>query len=64
MAVWEPDVQNYLGFPEGILWRRNLLHRGRKQAERYNVDFVQDEILDAIRTNDVFQLRGKDRPIM
>jgi thioredoxin reductase (NADPH) len=58
MAVWEPDVQNYLGFPEGI-GGEELLHRGRKQAERYNVEFVQDEILDAIRTNDVFQLRGR-----
>jgi thioredoxin reductase (NADPH) len=58
MAVWEPDVQNYLGFPEGV-GGEELLHRGRKQAERYNVDFVKDEILDAIRTNDTFQLRGK-----
>ncbi|MDB6032273.1 MAG: putative Thioredoxin-disulfide reductase [Verrucomicrobiales bacterium] len=58
MAVWEPDVQNYLGFPEGI-GGEELLHRGRKQAERYNIEFAEDEILDAIRTNDVFQLRGR-----
>jgi thioredoxin reductase (NADPH) len=58
MAAWEPDVQNYLGFPEGI-GGEDLLHRGRKQAERYNVEFAEDEILDAIRTNDIFQLRGR-----
>jgi thioredoxin reductase (NADPH) len=57
MAVWEPEVQNYLGFPEGISGE-DLLSRGRKQAERYHVAFAQDEILDAIRTNEFFQLRG------
>jgi thioredoxin reductase (NADPH) len=58
MAVWEPDVQNYLGFPEGI-GGEELLYRGRKQAERYKVEFAEDEVLDALRTNGVFQLRGR-----
>jgi len=31
MAVWEPDVQNYLGFPEGISGE-DLLAKGRAQA--------------------------------
>jgi thioredoxin reductase (NADPH) len=31
MARWEPDVQNYLGFPTGVSGAE-LLRRGRRQA--------------------------------
>src|SRR6187455_3206673 len=43
MAKWEPDVENYLGFPRGVAGER-LLKNGRNQAKRYEVDFVDDEI--------------------
>jgi thioredoxin reductase (NADPH) len=60
MAEWEPDVQNYMGFPEGIAGQ-DLLRRGRKQAERFKVQFAQDEIVDARKADGVFELRGKAR---
>jgi thioredoxin reductase (NADPH) len=60
MARWEPDVQNYLGFPDGVPGEV-LLERGRKQARRYGVRFARDEIVTATRTNLAFQLRGKRR---
>jgi thioredoxin reductase (NADPH) len=58
MARWEPDVQNYLGFPAGIAGDK-LLELGRRQAERYGVRFQRDEILSAITTCKGFLLRGK-----
>src|SRR4029079_631531 len=38
MAKWEPVVENYLGFAEGVSGQ-DLLTEGRKQAERYEVRF-------------------------
>jgi thioredoxin reductase (NADPH) len=43
MAKWENDVQNYLGFPEGIAGE-TILERGRQQVARFGVEIVQDEI--------------------
>ena len=43
MCRWEPHVENYLGFPEGISWRE-LLKRGRQQTERYKIEFVEDTV--------------------
>lgn len=43
MARWEPDVQNYLGFPGGI-GGQELLSRGREQAENFGAEFVDDTI--------------------
>ena len=57
MARWEPDVQNYLGFPRGIPGLE-LLKRARRQATRYGTNFVQDRISSAKQTNSRFKLRG------
>jgi thioredoxin reductase (NADPH) len=58
MARWEPDVQNYLGFPGGISGVE-LLRRSREQASRYSVKFVRDEIVAARKIDGEFHLRGK-----
>jgi len=60
MARWEPDVQNYLGFPNGISGNE-LLRRAREQARRYHVKFVKDEILSARVHATRFQLRGQKK---
>lgn len=57
MARWEPDVQNYLGFPGGISGNE-LLRRARQQARRYRVKFMRDEIVSARASARHFQLRG------
>jgi thioredoxin reductase (NADPH) len=43
MAKWEAEVQNYLGFPDGIAGTA-LLDRGMDQAPRFDVDIVEDEV--------------------
>ena len=59
MARWEPDVQNYLGFPAGISGS-DLIARGRQQAERFDVAFAEDEIVDVSREDaGAFDLRGR-----
>lgn len=58
MARWEPDVQNYLGFPEGINGEE-LLRRARRQAQRYGVKFAKDEIVSTRKLKSGFQLIGK-----
>ncbi|HWH69737.1 MAG TPA: NAD(P)/FAD-dependent oxidoreductase, partial [Candidatus Sulfotelmatobacter sp.] len=59
MARWEPDVQNYLGFPEGIAGEE-LLRRAREQARRYHIRFSRDRIHGACARNGSFNLRGKN----
>ena len=43
MAKWEPQVQNYLGFPDGVAGTA-LLDRGMDQAARFEVELREDEI--------------------
>lgn len=59
MARWEPDVQNYLGFPDGVSGEE-LLARGRTQARRYRVRFAREHITSARRSPDgAFVLCGE-----
>ena len=60
LAKWEPHVQNYLGFPDGIDGNELLL-RGHQQAVQYEVDFETDEIIEARKSSDVFVLKGKSK---
>ena len=61
MAKWELEVQNYLGFPDGISGS-DLLNRGLTQAQRFGVDVADDEIKVLKRAQDgLFQLKGNAR---
>lgn len=58
MAKWEDDVQNYLGFPDGIAGNA-ILERGRRQVERFGVELVEDEVCALTRENEVFHVETK-----
>ena len=58
MTRWEPDIQNYLGFPEGISGD-NLIDRGRSQAERFGAEFADDEIVNASASKGTFAVEGR-----
>ena len=58
MAKWEPVVQNYLGFPNGV-GGEELLKNGCTQARRCNARFVHDEIRAVAARKSVFVLKGK-----
>jgi thioredoxin reductase (NADPH) len=59
LAEWVPDVENYLGFPRGIAGEE-LLTRGRKQAQKYGAEFVDDSIEELRHApRNVFQAVGK-----
>ncbi|MGI8967107.1 MAG: NAD(P)/FAD-dependent oxidoreductase [Limisphaerales bacterium] len=60
LAVWEPTVENYLGFPKGVAGKK-LLKKGRAQAKRHEVDFAKDEITSVKKKNGQFYLRGKKK---
>ena len=61
LALWEPDVQNYLGFPGGISGKE-LIERGKVQATKYETKIVQDEISDIKKDGAEFHLSGKSEP--
>lgn len=42
-GMWEPDVQNFFGFPEGISGSE-LLKRAHEQARRFGAEILVDEI--------------------
>lgn len=58
MGVWEPEVQNYLGFPEGISGEA-LVERGLEQAQEYGARWVEDTITGAEGKRDAFVLHGQ-----
>lgn len=58
LAMWEPEVQNYLGFPDCIDGR-DLLKRGKEQALRYGAEFIHEEIEQISRQGEHFRLMGK-----
>src|SRR4051812_36884096 len=60
LALWEPDVQNYFGFPEGISGQE-LIERGRSHATKYGAKIVADESLVRILTTP--DLRFRENPL-
>lgn len=58
MAKWEPSVENYLGFPNGVDGA-DLLKLGRQQAEKHQVSFAQDEVTQVARVEEGFALTGR-----
>jgi thioredoxin reductase (NADPH) len=60
MAKWEPVVENYLGFPQGV-GGEELLRNGCTQARRHDVPFARDEITKVSAAKSVFVLRGKKK---
>ena len=57
MAEWEPCIQNYLGFPDGI-HGRDLLARGREQVRRFGVQEILDDVARIQRTSEGFVLES------
>jgi len=58
MGRWEPKVQNFLGFPEGISGQR-LLQRARLQAHRARARFKRDYVTSARCKDGEFHLQSK-----
>ncbi|HTD67778.1 MAG TPA: NAD(P)/FAD-dependent oxidoreductase [Candidatus Limnocylindria bacterium] len=62
LAQWEPDVQNYLGFPKGIAGEE-LLARGREHASHYGAEFAEEYIEELQRTTaNIFHAGGRREP--
>lgn len=58
LAIWEPEVQNYLGFPDGVDGRE-LLERGRLQARNFGAELITEEVDSISREEGAFRLRAK-----
>lgn len=56
MAKWEGNVQNYLGFPDGIDGT-DLLTRGHAQVARFHVEIIEDEVRTLTKDEDTFHLQ-------
>src|SRR5687768_6631738 len=57
LAIWEPEVQNYLGFEK--IEGRELLRRGREQAQRYGAEIIREEVEQAWKEGDTFHVKAK-----
>ena len=57
MARWEPLVENYLGFPEGLSGEA-LLDRGRAQVKKFGVRTAEDRIVRLRKDGETFLLEG------
>jgi thioredoxin reductase (NADPH) len=57
MARWEPIVENYLGFPEGLSGQK-LLELGRVQVRKFGVHTVHDRITHVRKDDEAFLLEG------
>jgi thioredoxin reductase len=57
MAKWEADVQNYLGFPDGIAGT-DLLKLGHTEVARFHVEIIEDEIRSLRKEDCTFHLQG------
>jgi thioredoxin reductase (NADPH) len=57
---WEPEVQNYFGFPEGISGPA-LLRRGAEQAKRFGAEILIDEVerVERCEKNNCFYAHGR-----
>ena len=58
LAIWEPEVQNYLGFPESISGYQ-LLRRGREQARNYGAELIREEVDHISVENNLFHVVGR-----
>jgi len=58
MAKWEADVQNYLGFPDGIDGT-DLLARGHTQVALFHVEIIEDEVRTLTKDDATFHLQGQ-----
>ena len=58
MAKWEVQVQNYLGFPDGIAGTQ-ILDRGMNQAARFEVEIVEDEVQSVTTNGETFHIQGR-----
>ena len=57
LAIWEPEVQNYLGFEK--IDGRELLRRAREQALRYGAEIIHEEAERAWKENELFHVKAK-----